>query len=415
MKILVVSTMDKIDEMLSKYINEREIPNAEYTLVQERFGVEALARTIVDNYIPIYDIGDIEEVKNVAKKCEKYGPYDYIIYTDEYSVILCEKLKTFLNFPNCSLVNVIKFRDKEMMKKCIKSVRVPRLYHVNDLKENPSYFPVVIKPKSYAASNGIYIVENYNQLFNIIKQKKLEFIDHNTISEEYLYYEEAEKNDVEIEEYIFGDVYHIDGCVFEGEIIFCSASKYINTCLDFSKGKPMGSIYVSDVNEQKKWKEFAEKINKDMRLTNGVFHLEAFKNIHDERIFLEIAIRPGGGLIVKSTKFAQGVDLNLIHIQSQLGIRPQIPNKKFNIYGYLLISNMILPNDKNIITNVCMPDKLKSVVNMKLPYISDIVEKHNNYNDLIGEFLFQNEEEDIILKDIYSIIEGYNVEVNKIV
>ena len=81
MKILIVSTSNKMDYMLGEYINKKNLPEAEYTLVQERYGEEPLKRTFVDHYIPIYDIGDIDEVKQVAKKCEKYGKFDYIIHT----------------------------------------------------------------------------------------------------------------------------------------------------------------------------------------------------------------------------------------------------------------------------------------------------------------------------------------------
>lgn len=412
MKILIVSTISSMDRMLGDYINNNELPEAEYTLVQERFGEEPLKRVYVDHYIPIYDIGDLEEVKQVAKECEKYGEYDYIVQTDEYAVILAEKIKYLLNYSGSSIENVLRFRDKEVMKKNIHSVRTPRVYKVEELKSNPSYFPVIIKPRSYAASNGIYKVSDYNELKEIIEKHHLKFLEYDS-NYNYLEYEEAEEDDIEIEEYISGVTYHIDGIVYGGKIIFCAANQYINSCLDFSKGIPMGSIYVNNLKEQQEWLEFSENVCTDLKIPDGVFHMEAFKDEDGERVFLEVAIRIGGGLIATSTNLAQGVDLNLCHIQCQLGIKPNIKVKNHMEYGFLLISNFSLPYRQNEVVKVNMPNEpLKSVINMKLPYKGDIVSKHNNYNDLIGEFMFQSDEKEQIIQDMNCLMKNYSVEVN---
>ena len=415
MKILIVSTSNKMDYMLGEYINKKNLPEAEYTLVQERYGEEPLKRTFVDHYIPIYDIGDIDEVKQVAKKCEKYGKFDYIIHTDEYSVILAEKIKYLLNYGKNNIPSILKFRDKEVMKQNIQNVRKPKLYKKSELKDNPLCFPVIIKPRSYAASNGIHKADSYEELKEIIEKYQLKFLEYD-MEYDYLKYEEAEENDVEIEEYIDGITYHIDGIVFYGEIIFCAASQYVNSCLDFSTGIPLGSIYVNDEKEQRDWLGFSKKNNEDLKIPDGVFHMEAFRDNKGERIFLEIAIRTGGGLIPKVTHFAQGIDLNLAHIQCQLGIKPNIKIKNHNEYGFLMISNMTLPNDRNLIVNVNLPEQaLRSLVNIKLPYIGDVVERHNNYSNLIGEFLFQSNDPEQIIKDMNCLMRDYSVEVKEVV
>lgn len=415
MKILIITTTGIMDRKIGEYINSKELPEAEYTLVQERFGEEPLIRTYVDHYIPIFDIGDIDEVKQVAKQCEKYGPYDYIVQTDEYSVILAEKIKFLLNQTELSIKNILRFRDKELMKKHIHNVKTPQCYSLEELEKDVSYFPVIIKPRSYAASNGVYKVDTYEQLVNIITQNKLEFIEDKSVHD-YLEYEEAEENDIELEEYIEGNTYHIDGIVFNQKILFCAANQYINTCLEFSKGIPMGSIFINDETEQQEWREFAEKIHNDIQLPNGVFHLEAFKNDKGERVFLELAIRPGGGLIPEVTRMAHGVDLLLAHIQCQLDIEPNIHMSNKSEAGFLLISNMILPYSKNILKKIIIPDRpLTTLINVKLPYIGDVLEKHNNYDNLIGEFIFQGYSREQIEEDMKCLMENYVVEVEEFV
>ena len=81
-----------------------------------------------------------------------------------------------------------------------------------------------------------------------------------------------------------------------------------------------------------------------------------------------------------------------------------------------MISNMTLPNDRNLIVNVNLPEQaLRSLVNIKLPYIGDVVERHNNYSNLIGEFLFQSNDPEQIIKDMNCLMRDYSVEVKEVV
>jgi hypothetical protein len=47
--------------------------------------------------------------------------------------------------------------------------------------------------------------------------------------------------DYEIEKFIRGEMYHIDGLFYNGQVKLCWPSKYINTCVDFKSNSFLGS------------------------------------------------------------------------------------------------------------------------------------------------------------------------------
>lgn len=58
---------------------------------------------------------------------------------------------------------------------------------------------------------------------------------------------------------------------------------------------------------------------------------------------------------------------------------------------------------------------LTSLVNIKLPFIGNILERHNNYNNLIGELLCQAYSKEQIVQDMNYLMENYSVEVEEVI
>ncbi len=70
--------------------------------------------------------------------------------------------------------------------------------------------------------------------------------------------------------------------------------------------------------------EISKKAVQSLGITNSVFHLEMRYDDDDLKV-LEIAARPGGGLISSSSKIRVGVDPLLQHLLLNLGMTPQEP------------------------------------------------------------------------------------------
>jgi hypothetical protein len=216
-------------------------------------------------------------------------------------------------------------------------------------------------------------------------------------------------NDVEVEEYIDAPICHIDGLVFKGDIVLCVASEYIGTCFDYSKGKTLGSI-IGNEEQQKKALDFANEINKNLKLPNGAFHLEAFWHKNDF-IFLEIAIRFGGGEIVPNFEKAYGINLIHEHIKCQLGIKPPEIKNLYKYFGFLIFPRPVDLKVDSYVKNINFEFKPKSMYLSKIPKIG---EKANvsfvQYSNTLGSFAFVSNNRDELINDIKKFLKEYKVE-----
>ena len=125
--------------------------------------------------------------------------------------------------------DVRRFRDKTVMKDSVAAagLRVPAFARLDDHQAMEELlavpgFPVMLKPRTGAASNGCYRIDSREAFDQAIQS--------------------LESADYECEEFISGPIFHIDGIVQAGKFLFVKASRYLNTCYDFAQGKPLGSV-----------------------------------------------------------------------------------------------------------------------------------------------------------------------------
>jgi len=404
-KILIVTTHVDIESRLIKMIKNNILPEAEYSVVAEFFGEVPKVSTYFKNFFPIQDLRNENEISEAIEKSKEWGPFDCVLQTDEYAVHLAAVIREHLNVKGLRTKDVTKFRDKVEMKKSLKDqVRAPYLYEMEMLLNNPDLFPVVVKPRSYAGSKGICVLHSIQELDKYLKEHNIS-IDDQTDS-----FREFAMDEVEFEEYIQGLIFHIDGLVFNNEIIFCSASKYEGICLNFLKGEPLGSISIDDKDEQDRWKAFTQQVHEAMEIPDGAFHLEAFLTNEGERIFLEIGIRPGGSLVVPSIEAAVGINLDEAHLQCQLDITPEINLKNAKNYGWLVYPKVYDSESEQKIKEVCLPQvSLPSVTWSEIPGIGQPLTGSFSYVNNLGSFVFVSEATEQINQDLKVLINQYSV------
>src|SRR5207245_2148698 len=106
---------------------------------------------------------------------------------------------------------------------------------------------------------------------------------------------------LECEEYIEGDIYHVDGLAVAGEILALKPAKYLNTCLDFARGRPLGSVGVDNASVVEEMASFTGRVLAALGLVTGAFHLELIRRPSppggEQVVFLEIGGRVGGAEI----------------------------------------------------------------------------------------------------------------------
>lgn len=343
-----------------------------------------------------FEVDDLTS-ETVLEECintciEKFGHIDRIIAMSEYDMLIAGYLRTKYKVSGMSHQTALNFVNKIHMKKALygSNLKYPKytddLNNIEDFCENAS-FPLVIKPKIGASSKGVRIAETPNELMLHIMS-----LDN--------------KEQYECEEYISGPIFHIDGIIFEKEILFIKGSKYINTCLDYERGKPLASIIVSDNDLQTRFKNFAKKAINLLGLETGIFHLEVILN-NDELVFLEVGARQGGGEIVPEIKHLYNIDLIEVFFKTQMLLPFSLnENKTSLIAGFLLI-----PEPKNVPCKVTFHNSmehLKSLVYEVKPDIGTVLTGSGGYYFNSGRFLFSGQEEQV-LNDIHQAIEKYRI------
>lgn len=330
----------------------------------------------------------------------RFGCIDHVIALSEFDLEMAATIRTKYSIPGCDEQTVPLFRNKVEMKKCMneKGIRIPQFTSFNNTEDVKKFveqvgFPIVLKPKKGAASQGIKIVNSWTQTLNFLSQINF--------------------NEYECEEYIEGLIYHVDGLIKDNKLLFAKASKYINTCLDFNKGIPLGSVMVDDVKTEKELLDFTSTVVKSFSLKNSAFHLEIIYS-KDGPVFLEIGARVGGGEIPFLIKDLYGIDLIKEWIRLEIGT---FKDTSLNISdksiqgGFLLIPEPDeVPCRVQFVTSLI--DSSNYIYKEIIPNCGDILDGHGGYEKISGRFLFRGEKSSQIEEAIYKAIDTFQIKVD---
>lgn len=258
-----------------------------------------------------------------------------IIPMSEADILRAARLREALNIPGQRVENARLFRDKTLMKAHAqaKGVAVPRFTIIKDTLDLLNFidevnYPVVIKPIMGRGSLNTFLIRNAEEL----EQKLNSGFISNT----------SRYTDLLAEEYIDGDVYHIDGLQTEQTLRVLSVSKYVNNCLDFVNGAYLGSYTLEDQNPlNTKILNFChDLIGRVFALPkNALMHIEVFVDRNQTIWLCEIACRIGGNGINDEVQLRHNMDIKLSYIQAECGraFEPQPLLATKPVAGRLLI------------------------------------------------------------------------------
>lgn len=262
----------------------------------------------LENFISI-----IELFKN-----DKKWPDVCIVSCDEFVVALGAELREHYGLLGDYLGSIKAFSDKIIMKEKLKdsNVRIPRYTRFDAdgyLKDPQGYanalsdylkLPIFCKPIQSAGSKDTRIL--YTQ-------------------EDVMKWCEAHKESVipyECDEFIFGELYHCDSVIQDGKVLRSFVCKYTVPCHEYVEGKASGSLMIpEECSLFSRICSFNNRVLKALEVPpRTVTHLELYRTIHNELIFIEVAARPPGAFIPYIYEKAYGV--NLQEVYSRLQIDP---------------------------------------------------------------------------------------------
>jgi biotin carboxylase len=259
-------------------------------------------------------------------------PIDRIVALDEFDMENAAALREHLRVPGMGLTTMRYFRDKLAMRGRAKEagIPVPDFIHVLNYDALREFMervkpPWLLKPRSQASGIGMKKIEEASQLWPWLDQ----------LGDQQSFYL--------LEQFVPGDVYHVDSIVAERKVVFAEAHAY---------GKPPfevahhGGVFTTRTLprtgvEAKSLLKLNRELIEALGLVRGVTHAE-FLRAHDggKFYFIEIAARVGGAYISDVVETATGVNLwrEWARIEVGGGKRPYVLPKTRREYSGVILS-----------------------------------------------------------------------------
>jgi carbamoylphosphate synthase large subunit len=266
----------------------------------ESLSEAAWPRDSIDDVFYMPDLYNREDVIKGISYLARTQSIDRIVPLDDYDVETAALLREHLRIPGMGDTTARHFRDKLAMRVKARDhqILVPEFVHVLNYDRVRDYLervepPWVLKPRAEASAIGIKKADSADQVWQLLE----ELGDRQSF---YL-----------LEQYVAGDIYHIDSIVSEREVVFAIPHKYGKPPMDVAHG---GGIFTTRrIPAQSADAQSLELLNRELittlGLVRGVTHTEFIKG-HDGRFyFLETASRVGGANIAEVVEAATGINL----------------------------------------------------------------------------------------------------------
>jgi biotin carboxylase len=218
---------------------------------------------------------------------------------DDFDVEMGAMVREFLQVPGFGRTVAARFRDKLTMRTTARrlGIAVPEftgVFNDEDVSAWTSRVPPpwVLKPRSSAAATGIKTIAGRDALWPALE---------NPIDGRGAYL---------LEQFVKGDVYHVDSIVYRGEVVFSVASRYGRPPMQIAHE---GGIFITrrlpnESAEATRLIETNRRLLAGFGLVHGVSHSE-FIGSDAGVVFLETSARVGGAYIVDVVEAATGVNL----------------------------------------------------------------------------------------------------------
>lgn len=226
---------------------------------------------------------------------------DRIVSLDDFDVEKGAYLREHFRISGMGQTTARYFRDKLAMRirAAEAGIKVPAFTPLFNDAEIHEYTqrvaaPWLIKPRMEASAIGIKKIHSAEELWNVVHA--LGDNRHN-----YL-----------LEQFKPGDVYHADALTFDGKVLFCRVSQYLNTPFEVAHG---GGIFRSmTVEYGSKDDKALQKLNAEVMKAFGMrysaSHTEFIRCYDDDQYyFLETSSRVGGANIAEMVEISSGINL----------------------------------------------------------------------------------------------------------
>ena len=270
-------------------------------IAKDTFADEAWPRDSLDEVYFMPDLTRRPDIVYAVSYLARSHDISQVIALDDYDVETAALLRDHMRLPGMGESLARHFRDKLAMRAAARAggVTVPEftgVFNYDRLREfmNRVPPPWLLKPRSEASSMGIKQLHRPEDLWPLLE----------TLGDQQSFFV--------LEQYVPGDVFHVDGLVDRGEVLFQMAHQY---------GRPPMNVYheggiflTRTLDRESGEAQALFTLNKQVQgalgMRRGATHTEYIRADADGRLyFLETAARVGGANIAEAVQFASGIDL----------------------------------------------------------------------------------------------------------
>jgi hypothetical protein len=226
---------------------------------------------------------------------------DRIVPLDDFDLEKAALLREHLRIPGLGESATRFFRDKlaMRMRAAESGIRVPvftstaHYQNITDFLEMVPP-PWVLKPRLMAGAMGIHKCHRKEEVWDIV----------HSLGDEQSFFV--------LEQFVPGDIFHVDSIWFGGEVVFAIASAYGTPPLEVATG---GGIFTTETLEAGSeidlgLRHLNETVLRACGLRDGVSHTEFIRGHADGALyFLETSARVGGANIADLIEAASGVNM----------------------------------------------------------------------------------------------------------
>jgi len=270
-------------------------------LAKDSFKDEDWPRASIDEIYFMPDLSKRPDIVYAVSYLARANDISQIIALDDYDVETAAHLRDHMRLPGMGESLARHFRDKLAMRTQARSegVTVPEftgVFNYDRLRDFMARVPApwLLKPRSEASSMGIKKVNNPEELWRLL----------DSLGDQQSFFV--------LEQFVPGDVFHVDGLVNDGQVLFMAAHQY---------GRPPMSVYHEggifltrslDHASAEAQALFAlnRQVQSALGMRRGATHTEYIRGHADGQLyFLETAARVGGANIAEAVEFATDINL----------------------------------------------------------------------------------------------------------
>lgn len=270
-------------------------------LTPEKIGGEAWPWDSIAQHYNMPDLHTQPDINNAVSYLVRSNDIDRITALDDYDVATAATLREHLRLPGLGETVARYFRDKLAMRTQASRINLPvpaftGLFNYDALGEFMASVPApwVLKPRFEAGAVGIRKLYESEQVWRSLDE----------LGDQQSFYL--------LEQFVPGDIFHVDALVWDGAILFATVSRYGAPPLALvSEGGIFNTRILSreSAEHQELWRLTSDLVQ-GFRLPYGVTHTEYIRAAEDGQFrFLETSARVGGAHIDRMVEAATGVSL----------------------------------------------------------------------------------------------------------